>query len=162
MPCVDGRQAGRHELYGQRLSQHLARDALGCQRPLQQGRRLAESLSRPRHPAARPDGRGYRRPRCVPRVVDERGLQGTREQGAGAPARALPDEATPARHREGLWPESARAQAPPPVIKARPERFGLPTFWFVTMPLFSVEGLLPRNAAGKSAVLGISIRTTTR
>src|SRR6266849_7678907 len=231
MPCVDGRQAGRHQLYGQRLSQHrdwhhpaqrcragapgraahylgrygghrsrrhpdghvsawplshhqegagyclfqdnepaqrvgdgallsrrLARNALGCHGPLQQRRRLAESLSRPRHAAARPDGRGYRRPRCVPRVLDERGLQGTREQGAGAPARALPDEAAAARYRKGLRPETAPAQAAPLVIK-RGRRDSDSDLLVRNNALISLEGLLPRNALPVNlAVHGISIR----
>jgi hypothetical protein len=54
---------------------------------------------------------------CVARVIDERGLQGTRDKGAGATTRALPDEAATARHGEGLRPESATAQTSPPLIR---------------------------------------------
>jgi hypothetical protein len=78
---------------------------------VREGRRLEESLARPGHPAARPDGGRYRRPRCVPRVADEREVQGTGGQGAGAPAQARSDEAAPARYGEGLRPETAPAQA---------------------------------------------------
>src|SRR5438034_228431 len=83
MPCVDGEEAGRRE----------------------------GSLARRGHAAARPDGERYRGPRCFPRDADERGVQGTGGQGAGAPAQARSDEAAPARYGEGLWPETAPAQA---------------------------------------------------
>jgi hypothetical protein len=53
------------------------------------------------------------------RLADERGLQGTGGEGAGAQARALPDKAAPARMARVFGPETASALARPPFFGAR-------------------------------------------
>ena len=103
--------------HGAILPRRLARDALGRGGPLQQGRRVAESLSRPRHSTACSDGSGHRRFGRVHGVANERGLQGTGDQRAGASARNLSNEAAAARHGEGLRPESASPCATPTVTQ---------------------------------------------
>jgi hypothetical protein len=54
-------------------------------------------------------------PAQIPGVADEPGLQGTGPQGASATARSLPDEPAPARHGEGLWPQTAQTETAPPM-----------------------------------------------
>src|SRR2546428_9199815 len=67
------------------------------------------------HPTPRAHRGRHRRRRGVSRVAHERGLQGPGDQGAGAPARALPDEPTPARGKS-LQSEAAAAQAAPALM----------------------------------------------
>src|SRR5437763_1307241 len=70
-----------------------------------------KSVSRRRHPAARPDRERHRRSPCLHGVAHERELQGTRSDGVSAPARTLPHETAPARHSLGVWPETAAARS---------------------------------------------------
>jgi hypothetical protein len=49
-------------------------------------------------------------------LAQPKSIQGPGDQGAGAPARARPDEPTPARHGESIRPEAAPAPAAPALM----------------------------------------------
>jgi cytochrome c peroxidase len=72
---------------------------------------LQHPLSGRRHPAPRADRTGDRRSRRLPRLADERAVSGTRGERAGAPARDRTHQPTAARHRAGLWSETASTSA---------------------------------------------------